>query len=318
MRAALAISLLTCAAAACGPRVRPAMLEDDPPPPAPPATTTGPASPGRGVLVGEMCPEGAAGRPAVAPLFARGVGWTANVEDVTARLERSARAFAVLGPDGKRAGVFEVLGAADVGLAGDVAIGSYVGRGPCTPYSDEGGAAPDAACVRATSGCGIAVASIDGGAARDAEVPELTTGAACIAGDALIVDVDGDGASESFAVAGFVDPVRAPAEEVIAAPVVGPACDARFAVYGHVVRPPSEPGVADDPRYDVGVDVLGVVDLDADGRHELVIAFRYPDRRTLALYSAQRQAGRLDLVGEAVSWLPGAAEAAPPPASPAK
>jgi hypothetical protein len=52
----------------------------------------------------------------------------------------------------------------------------------------------------------------------------------------------------------------------------------------------------------VTIDLLGVVDLDADGRHELVLAFRYPESRTLAVYSALHQAGRLELVGEAVSW----------------
>lgn len=282
--------------AACGPRVRPAMLEPEPEP-EPRSTKVAPVAPGRGVLVGEMCPEGAAGRPAVAPLLVRGVGWSSDPDDVETQLERSARAFAVLGVDGKRAGIFEVLGAADAGLAVDVAIGGYVGRPPCAPASTTGGAEPDPACVKATRGCGLAVASIDRGA--DPEAPDLAAAGACISGDALIVDIDGDGAGESFPVAQFVDPVRAPAEEVTASPVIGPSCEPTATIYGHVVVPADEPG---DKRYHVTLDVLGVVDLDGDGRRELAIAFRYPEGRTFTVYSALRQAGRLELVGEAPSW----------------
>src|SRR5687768_3903488 len=111
----------------CGPRVRPDAPDEERSPRARKVGRT-PASPGRGVLVGEMCPEGAGGRPAVAPLLVRGVGWSDDADDVASHLERSARSFAVLGVDGKRAGVFEVLGVADAGLPGNVAIGGYVGR----------------------------------------------------------------------------------------------------------------------------------------------------------------------------------------------
>ena len=287
--------------AACGPRVRPGWVEDEAPPPAP-VVATSPVGPGRGVLVGEMCLDGAGGRPAVAPLLVRGVGWSANVEEVGIQLERTARAFAVLGVDGRRAGIFEVLGATDVGLPAEVAIGSYVGRGPCTPFSEDGGAAEDAACVAATRGCGIALAATDRVSSETAEVPEIATGGACLSGDDLVVDIDGDGAAESFPIAQFVDPVRAPAEEVLAAPVVGASCTPAFALYGHVVKPTPEPGASDDARYHVTLDVLAVADLDGDGRHELALSFRYPEGRTFTVYSALRQAGRLELVGEAVPW----------------
>jgi hypothetical protein len=293
--------VLTLGLAACGPQVRPAMFdtEDEP---AATAPVVGTAAPGRGVLVGEMCPRGAAGRPAVAPLLVHGVGWSTDAEEIELQLSRAARAFAVLGLDGKRAGIFEVLGAVDAGLAVDVAIGGYVGRPPCAPASDEGGAREDAACLKATRGCGLAVAALERRGGADLEVPDPTIGGACRSGDHLVVDVDGDGASEAFPLAQFVDPVRAPAEEVLAAPVVAPACEARFTIYGHVVAPPREPGVSDDPRYHVTLDVLGIVDLDGDGRREVVVAYRYPEGRTLAVYSAVRQAGRLELVGEASTW----------------
>jgi len=290
--------------AGCGPKVRPDLPDDEPSPVANRPVGKTHAPPGRNVLVGEMCPEGAAGRPGVAPLLVRGVGWNDDADDVTAQLERSAHSFAVLGLDGKRAGVFEVLGVADVGLPSDVAIGSYIGRSPCAPGTTDGGAADDALCLAATGGCGLAVASIDRGAPGDAgEVPELTVGGACLAGDSLIVDIDGDGAAESFPLGQFIDAVRAPAEEVLAAPVVGVACEPTFALYNLVIVPPPEDaGTADDPRYHVTIDIIGVADLDGDGRRELAIAFRYPDGRTLGLYSAIAQSGRLELVGQAIPW----------------
>jgi hypothetical protein len=292
--------LLVCLAA-CGPRVRPDWAEDREPPPTKVAKVA-PVAPGRGVLIGEMCPDGAGGRPAVAPLIVRDVSWSSDADDVQTHLERNAKAFAVLGLDGRRAGVFEVLGAADVGLPGEVAIGSYAGRSPCTPFSEEGGAPEDAVCVKTTKGCALAVASIDRVAAETAEVPDLETGGACVSGESLVVDIDGDGATESFPLAQFVDPVRAPSEEVLAAPVVSPSCNPRFSLYGQVVKPPPDPDVADDARYHVTLDVVGIADLDGDGRREVVVSFRYPEGRTFAVYSALDQSGRLELVGEAVPW----------------
>jgi hypothetical protein len=249
-----------------------------------------------------MCLEGASGRPGVAPLLLHAVGWTADADDVGDALARSAHTFAVLGLDGTRAGVFEVLGAADVGLPSDVAIGSYTGRSPCAPDSEDGGALADQKCIKATGSCGIAVAAIDDASGDDDPI-DLVTGTACMSGDSLMVDIDGDGANESFALATFIDGVRAPAEEVLAAPVVGATCTESFQLYGLTIVPePEDPKAPDDPRYHVPVDVLGVVDLDADGRRELILGFRYEEGRTFAIYSAVQQAGRLELVGEAVPW----------------
>jgi hypothetical protein len=135
------------------------------------------------------------------------------------------------------------------------------------------------------------------------DVPELSVGGACLSGESLTVDIDGDGAAESFPLGGFIDAVRAPAEEVLAAPVVGVACDPSFALYDHVIVPPPEdPEAADDPRYHVTVDIVAVADLDGDGRHEVAVSYRYAQGRTLALYSAIAQAGRLERVGEAIPW----------------
>jgi hypothetical protein len=249
-----------------------------------------------------MCLEGAGGRPGVAPLLVHGIGWSSDADDVEAALQRSVRAFAVLGLDGTRAGVFEVLGAADVGLPSEVAIGSYSGRSPCAPYSEDGGAKADETCVKATGACGLAIGSIDDAGGKD-DVPDLDVGTACLSGDSLLIDVDGDGATESFPLATFIDTVRAPAEEVLAAPVVGPSCKASFALYDLTIIPePEDPKAPDDPRYHVVIDIDGVVDLDGDGRREVIVSFRYEEGRTLVIYSALQQAGRLELVGEAVPW----------------
>ena len=50
------------------------------------------------------------------------------------------------------------------------------------------------------------------------------------------------------------------------------------------------------------LDVLGVVDLDGDGRKELVLALRFPTVRTIVVYTAPSSAQRLELAGEAQSF----------------
>src|SRR6185295_12179911 len=102
------------ALASCGPSVRPDM-------PFPEEAvarrerTPAPVSPARQVLVGEMCPQGAAGRPAVAPLLMRTTQWTDTTSEVTAAVERGATPrFAVFGVDGKVAGRFDTVGLADI------------------------------------------------------------------------------------------------------------------------------------------------------------------------------------------------------------
>src|SRR5437879_900483 len=98
---------------ACGPTVKP------PSPPAEPTpfARSGPtpiSAGGRHVVVGEMCPQGAAGRPAVAPLIMRGVQWIDNAAEVGATVERgSVPRFVVFGVDGKMAGAFDTVGIVD-------------------------------------------------------------------------------------------------------------------------------------------------------------------------------------------------------------
>jgi hypothetical protein len=279
---------------------------------APPGTAPPHHALGRGVLVGEMCPEGAAGRPGVAPMFVRGVEWKDDADDVEEPLARNAiRQLAVLGENGQRAGVFTVMGTADVGLGADVAIGSYIGGSPCARPIDTSGAkaADDPACTAATHGCGLAVAPVIPGVdaygtpTADDDAPAPPTGTACIAGDTLVVDIDGDGAAETFSMPAFLDPVRAPADEVTSVATAAPPCKGSFAHFSARVDAGGEPGAgAPDPKYKVEIDLLGVADVDGDGRKELFVAFRYPDRRTVAVYSATSMASRLDLVAEALPW----------------
>jgi hypothetical protein len=261
-----------------------------------------------------MCPAGAAGRAGVVPMFVRSADWKDDPDEVEEPLARNAiRQLAVMGEDGGRAGVFTVMGAADVGIGMDVAIGAYTGASPCAQPAQTGGkATDDPACVAATHGCGLAIAPIEpgqdafGGPAPADTGDELAVppvGTACVAGDTLVVDIDGDGAAETYSLPAFLDQVRAPAEEVSAVPTAAPACKGSFARWSARVDAGGEPGAgAPDPRYRVDIDLLGVADVDGDGRRELFVAFRYPDRRAVVVYSALSSAGRLEKVGEALPW----------------
>ena len=83
---------------------------------------------GRQIVVGEMCPLGAAGRPAIAPLIMHAVQWTSAAAEVSSTIERgSVPRFVVFGTDGKPAGAFDTVGIADIGLQQSIASGTYVG-----------------------------------------------------------------------------------------------------------------------------------------------------------------------------------------------
>jgi hypothetical protein len=262
-------------------------------------------APLREVLVGEMCPQAAMSRPAVIPLVARRVSWTADLDEVSRPVERgAARQFSVLAWDGRRAGLFSVIGATDVGADVDVAAGSYAGASPCSELksgADSGAAAEDNPdCVASQQGCGLAISVLQPPGRESVPVDEqpdpaqLSIGGACVAEGKLVVDLDGDGLFEAFATDRFVEALRAPADEVIAEQLLKAPCEPRFAVR-HVIPP-------GDPRDWRGLDLLGVLDLDGDGRHEIVLAYHYADRRTWAVYSARATSTRLELVGEAVPW----------------
>lgn len=296
---------------ACGPTVRPDGIAADPDPVAPlvPTTTVGTGGAGHPVVVGEMCPEAAAGRPGIAPLWIRGFQWSDNADELGEPIERNAVGkFTVLGYDGARAGVFESLGAADAGLPQDVATGSYLGSSPCTHDGGSGARTEDLECNKAMHGCGLAIADIGQGGDP---APTIEIGGACMAGDQIVVDIDGDGRNEAFPIAAFLDNSRAPADEVTATSLAQAACTPRFSIYGLKLAPGVEPGDPVDPRYQVVVDILAVADLDGDGRRELVVALHYPDSRSIVLYAAPQLASRLEQSGESVSWPAPAAATTP-------
>ena len=286
----------------CAPSFRP---PEPPPEPGPVGKIERPrprSTGGRQVVVGELCPQGAAGRPAIAPLIMRTVSWNDTPTEVSELVERgSTPRFVVFGVDGKTAGVFDTLGVADIGLTQSVAAGTYVGGAPCTRDAGQGQRAEDPHCAPATNGCGLAVAEI----ARPDDppvTPAFTTGGACLSGDAIAVDIDGDGVVESFPLASVLDGVRGPSAEWSAAPLAGAACTPTFELYDIKLAAAPEPGKPVDQKSIVVLDVMGVVDLDGDGRKELVIALRFPTVRTILVYTATESPQRLELAGEGQSF----------------
>ena len=260
----------------------------------------------RTMLIGEMCPRGADGRAAVIPLFLRSTTWSVDGDDVSLPIERrTARSFSVFSWEGRRAGVFSVAGAAEVGLDRRAAIGAYAGDSPCTipadvegPDSEHQKPSVDATCVFAQAECGLAIAAVDSNSARpyeeDPDPLELPIAGACLAKDTLVVDIDGDGIREAYAAASFLDLARAPAEEVLAVSAAGLKCAPSFAK-ARVLR-------ARNPKHFKGMDLVGVLDIDSDGRSELILAYHYSERRTWAVYTAASTVARLELVGEAIPW----------------
>lgn len=275
---------------------------------APHKLTTGP---GREVLVGEMCPQGAGGRPGIAPIAMRSVGWSDNANDMVSMLERgSVPRFAVYGVDGKMAGVFDTLGIADVGMPTAVASGGYSGAPPCTyetaPTQQGSGSAAtmstraeDPKCTPATFGCGLAVGQISR-PDDPPETPTLKTGGACVAGDSLAVDIDGDGTVEVFPLSGVLDGIRGPANEWLAGPISGAGCKPQFQLFDIALG--TEVEGSKDPRAAVAMDVLGVIDLDGDGKREVVLALRFATTRSVLVYSATESPQRLELAGEGTSF----------------
>jgi hypothetical protein len=257
---------------------------------------------GRDVLIGELCPEGAGGRPAVLPQLVRGRGWSAGSADLAAPIERrSARQFVALGWSGRRVGVFSVAGAArSEGRA--IAIGSYAGGSPCETRRRPGASpALDAACLAAQNHCAVAVAMLEpagGFAARpveeDPDPVDIPAGGACVSGELLLADIDGDGVDEAYPATSFIDERGAPADEVTRVVAGGGSCEPVFAQRGVVP--------AGGPRSFRGMDILAVADFDSDGRREILALLHYDGRRTWALYSAVESVGRLDLVGETTPW----------------
>jgi hypothetical protein len=250
-----------------------------------PGGTPNPAAGLREIVLGEMCAERAAGRPAVSAVIARrSLGWSANADELENLLARGTlHTFTVLSYVGKKAGTFTVAGAVEGEDA--VALGGYAGTAVC-----EGGPAD---CQDATAGCGLAVAEVS--PPGDGEPPVIVPGGACVQGDKLWVDLDGHGAT-GFPLAAFLDPLRAPAEEVIGeTPATAPCAPKSFAARNLVP--------AADPKAWRGLDLIGVADLDGDGRREIVLEYLYGEgKRTWAVYTPSQILTRLMLGAEGEPW----------------
>ena len=255
--------LAACANVNVNPRPQP------PPVVEPVRLPNAPAHPGRaGVLVGFVCPDGNEGRPLlVAAALRRETDWTAAPAELRKGLARVVvRELGVMGFAGRRSGQFTPLGPVDLHRPEATALGAFAGSAPC---SDEATAAE---CQAATAGCGLA-----SGIAELEEGPRPPSGTGCAAGDRLLVDIDGDGKNEAFPLADL----RASLEEVGSLGAASGTCKPRYA------------GALSD-----GLDLLGVADLDLDGRIELAVGVRGPSGRTRAsIYSAGSSPGRLDLLG---------------------
>jgi hypothetical protein len=140
-------------------------------------------------------------------------------------------------------------------------------------------------CVATTHGCALALGHMEATGGFDArpyeedpESNELASGAACEVGDQLLIDVDGDGAIERFSLSELVaghEPVELPL-----VPGGSATCEPSFAA----------PVAAGDSLLRVGV-----LDLDGDGRPEVV--YRRGD--DLFVFGAPNSPARMELLGRA-------------------
>jgi len=111
------------------------------------------------------------------------------------------------------------------------------------------------------------------------------------------------------------DGVRGPAAGWLAGPTAEPAstapCTPTFQLYDlklaaepRTARAPApvRGGTASASDSVVTVDVLAVVDLDGDGRRELVLAMKFATVRSIVVYTATENVQRLELAGEGQSF----------------
>lgn len=250
------------------------------------ASASAAAAAGPSLLLGWYCPESAAGRPGIEPAIARDPIWTNDRAVLERAIDaRRAKRFSVLGYLGQRAGNFAVAGGATSGGT-KLAIGSYLGAGPCDVVDSLGKvSSSNAECVRATRGCSLAVGVLEaagGFRARpyeeDPEAAILAQGAACEIGQNLVVDVDGDGKAERFSLSEMFAgraPVELPLQDE-----GGRTCESTFAA---------------SLESDFDISRVGVLDLDGDGRSEVV----YRQANELLVYGAPNSPARMELLGRA-------------------
>lgn len=242
-----------------------------------------------GAVLGLLCADPAAGGMAVVPLAASNQRGRARP-----RLGSQVRQFSIYGWSGRRMGAFAVVGGAEAG-GRQLAIGSYAGSPPCTEPT-QAGQPPEkvAACQVALGECALAVGEVEaagGPGARPYDevrdpVVHATSGA-CVARGHLVVNIDGAGDAERFPLTALSRRGKPPVEILASQSKAGAAaCAKTFAISG-----------AAGNRGGRTIDVLGVIDIDADGRFELILGYRKKSGPgTIAVYSATETPMRLDLM----------------------
>ena len=210
--------------------------------------------------------------------------WGADAKSLQAAVAaRRAKRFSVMAWDGHRAGSFSVAGAARSG-GRELAVGSYLGAPPCAPASSSTGtpSIEDEICVRELAGCALAIGDLEppGGFQsrpyeEDPDTRIYVAGAACEVGDELVVDMDGDGESEHFSIAGLRSAQDAPSE-------LGYLGDSEASCRADFAQP-----VADG-----ALTRVATIDLNGDGRPELM----YRRGSEFLLYGAPNNPARLELL----------------------
>lgn len=234
------------------------------------------------LLLGWYCPEMAMGRPGVRPLWTNNGQWSDDSEELSSTIaSRSVKRLSVLRWSGGLAGWFSVAGLAT--LSGQaLAIGSYQGTSTCNAAAVGKASQLDPVCVKETSECGLAIGYIEPSSGFESrpyeEDPDSTSiayGSGCEVGNVLVVDTDGDGATEKFLLDDLSSEEEAPVE--LPASSTPDTCTPSFGsvINDKLVR-------------------LATLDIDGDGRMEIL--FRRGAEEFL-LYGAPNHPARLELLG---------------------
>jgi hypothetical protein len=221
-----------------------------------------------GVLVGEYCP-GKSITGLLRPLaFATGRSWSAKPQVLDLALRSTSSPFAMITFKAKIDGAFRLEHLETLPSGGLAATGTqdWWGWSGCVEKLGPNKGVESKACDVATEGCTLTFALVGGDTQR--YIPPWRPGAACVAQNRLVMDVDGDGNVESFALpedAALVDlePVNVPRAQ----------CKPTFSDY---------PDLGGHPRV---IDILGVADFDGDGRTEVVLALRTRADRMVGFYA---------------------------------
>lgn len=212
--------------------------------------------------------------------------WRSEAERVRVPLVGASRRFTVLGFDGARRGTFitkpDETPVDPAGFVGGHVDYRPTDGGACSIHRD-GRDIGFQACT-AAGGCSLAVAMVDD--STISTTIEIPVAEACVDRGTLVADLDGDGRSEAFELTAFLSDTTAAYE------VWGTQRDSDDCARGSRGFAWYETKRADAPA----VDVLGIADLDADGRRELVIAIRAGTSRTVAVYQAREDGTRLDRI----------------------